>query len=136
MNRKIILELKNISKSFPGVKAVDNVSLCFREGEVHVLFGENGAGKSTLIKIISGVYRKDNGSIILENREVNFNSPRDALENGISVIYQELSLIPDLTVAENIFLGREIKGKWGFFLIKKIMYEEARKILLLSLIHI
>jgi len=130
MNRKIILELKNISKSFPGVKAVDNVSLCFREGEVHVLFGENGAGKSTLIKIISGVYRKDNGSIILENREVNFNSPRDALENGISVIYQELSLIPDLTVAENIFLGREIKGKWGFFLIKKIMYEEARKILL------
>jgi ribose transport system ATP-binding protein len=103
--RKVLLEMKDIGKSFPGVKALQGVSLSVREGQVHALLGENGAGKSTLIKILSGAYTKDEGEIVFEGQPVSIRSPLDAQALGISTIYQEFNLAKDLTVAENIFLG-------------------------------
>ena len=100
-----LLEVRNIEKSFPGVRALSGVSFDVRPGEVHALLGENGAGKSTLIKIVSGVYQPDLGSILVNGTEVHFSSPDDARRAGVATIYQELLLFPELTVAENIFLG-------------------------------
>ncbi len=100
-----VLALEQISKSFPGVRALDKVDFDVRAGEVHALLGENGAGKSTLIKIISGLYQPDAGTIRLEGEEVRFASPHDAQRRGIATIFQELLLFPELTVAENIFMG-------------------------------
>jgi ribose transport system ATP-binding protein len=100
------LEMRGIRKAFPGVVALDGVDLTVNAGEVHVLLGENGAGKSTLMKILSGAYRKDAGSILIDGVEAAIHSPRDALARGIRVIYQELNLVPHLSVAENIVLGR------------------------------
>lgn len=106
---KPVLEMKNVSKTFPGVKALSNVSLTVYHSEVHSLMGENGAGKSTLMKILSGAYTPDKGSQIIVNGEVvNITDPLSAKEQGIAVIYQELSLSPNLSIAENIFLGSEI----------------------------
>lgn len=102
---KVLLEMKNIGKSFPGVKALQGVNLAVREGQVHALLGENGAGKSTLIKILSGAYAKDEGQIFFEGKPVEIRSPQDAEALGISTIYQEFNLARNLTVAENIFLG-------------------------------
>jgi ABC-type sugar transport system ATPase subunit len=102
---KILLEMKGIGKTFPGVKALEGVSLTIREGQVHALLGENGAGKSTLIKILSGAYTKDEGEIFFEGKPVDIRGPQDAQALGISTIYQEFNLARDLTVAENIFLG-------------------------------
>jgi len=102
-----VMEMRGISKSFPGVRALKDVSFACAAGEVHALVGENGAGKSTLIKILSGVYRPDSGAIALNGQEVHFRHPVEALRAGISVIYQEFSLLPERTVAQNIFLGRE-----------------------------
>ncbi|MDZ5698580.1 sugar ABC transporter ATP-binding protein [Chelativorans sp. M5D2P16] len=102
-----ILEMRGIVKTFPGVRALDGVGFHCGRGEVRALVGENGAGKSTLIKILSGVYQADSGSILLEGSAVAFNHPVESLAAGISVIYQEFSLLPDRTVADNIFLGRE-----------------------------
>jgi len=99
------LEVRDIEKTFPGVRALSGVSFDVRAGEVHALLGENGAGKSTLIKIISGVYEPDGGSILVDGRNVHFSSPDDARRAGVATIYQELLLFPELTVAENIFLG-------------------------------
>lgn len=104
-----ILELKDISKTFPGVKALDQVQFNIYPGEVHALLGENGAGKSTLIKTISGVHKPDSGSIEISGKTVQFNNPRDAQKHGIATIYQELLLYPELTVAENIFMGHAPK---------------------------
>jgi inositol transport system ATP-binding protein len=101
------LEMKGISKSFPGVKALDDVSLYVKLGTVHALMGENGAGKSTLMKILAGIYKPDKGELFLKGNKVGFTNPRDALHYGISMIHQELSFISELTVADNIFLGRE-----------------------------
>lgn len=101
------LEMKGISKSFPGVKALDNVSLFVRKGAVHALMGENGAGKSTLMKILAGIYKPDSGELFLKGNKVGFANPREALHYGISMIHQELSFISELTVADNLFLGRE-----------------------------
>ncbi|MGQ9623232.1 MAG: sugar ABC transporter ATP-binding protein [Candidatus Caldatribacteriaceae bacterium] len=101
-----ILEVRNVSKSFPGVRALDDVSMDVLPGEVHALLGENGAGKSTLMKIISGIIPKDSGDILLDGKPVHFSSPRDALDTGVVLVQQELSLVPYLSVAENIFLGR------------------------------
>lgn len=123
-----ILKMENISKSFPGVKALDNVDFSVYGNEVMALLGENGAGKSTLMKILSGVYTKDEGKIILEDKEVDITSPRDATAKGIAIIHQELNLVPYLTVYENIFLGREIKSPYGG-LDKKEMIRQSRKIL-------
>ncbi|MBM7622548.1 sugar ABC transporter ATP-binding protein [Sporohalobacter salinus] len=104
------LEMKEITKNFPGVKALDNVNFNLHRGEVHALLGENGAGKSTLMKVLNGIYSKDSGTIYLEGEKVNFGTPKEAQEAGLAIIHQELELIPNLTVAENIFLGREPVG--------------------------
>ncbi len=102
-----LVEMRGVSKAFPGVKALDDVSFDLRRGEVHVLLGENGAGKSTLIKILAGAYQMDSGTILLDGREVRITSPRVAQQLGISTIHQELNLIPGLRVADNVLLGRE-----------------------------
>jgi ribose transport system ATP-binding protein len=107
-----IVEMSNISKSFPGVCALKNVNFAVNKGEVHALVGENGAGKSTLIKILGGIYRKDSGQIKLRGSPVEISSPQHAIENGISVIHQELMLVPEMTIAQNIFLGR-CPSRWG-----------------------
>ena len=108
MSDKIVLSMKNISKTFPGVKALSNVDFTLREGEIHALMGENGAGKSTLIKVLTGVHGFEEGQIVMEgNRTIVNNSPQDAQKNGISTVYQEVNLCPNLTVAENLFIGRE-----------------------------
>ncbi|WFA10404.1 sugar ABC transporter ATP-binding protein [Tissierella sp. Yu-01] len=125
---KPILKMENISKSFPGVKALDNVNFTVYENEVMALLGENGAGKSTLMKILSGVYEKNEGRIFLEEESLEVNSPRDATDKGIAIIHQELNLIPYLTVYENIFLGREAKKPSGA-LNKKRMIEDTKEIL-------
>jgi len=106
MNDTNILEIRGISKSFPGVRALDNVSFTIKKGEVHALCGENGAGKSTLIKILAGAYKCDEGSILFNGSEVKVNSPLEGQKLGISVVHQELRLAENLSVAENIFLGR------------------------------
>lgn len=102
-----ILVMEGVSKAFPGVQALDDVSLTLRRGEIHCLVGENGAGKSTLIKVLTGVDRPDSGKIFLEGKEIQAKSPQHALSLGISTVYQEVNLCPNLTVAENILLGRE-----------------------------
>lgn len=104
---EVVLEARGISKAFPGVKALDGVDLTLRAGRSTALLGENGAGKSTLMKILAGVQSPDSGELIVEGQSVSFTNPRHALDHGIAMIYQELSLVPDLTIAENIFLGRE-----------------------------
>jgi rhamnose transport system ATP-binding protein len=108
-----LLEVRDIGKTFPGVRALSGVSFEVRAGEVHALLGENGAGKSTLIKIISGVYEPDGGSILIGGRETRFTSPEDAKRAGVATIYQELLLFPELTVAENIFLGHAPRAGMG-----------------------
>ena len=104
-NAQFRLEMKNISKQFGGIRALDSVSVQVRPGEIHALIGENGAGKSTLIKVLSGAYTRDNGMICIDGSQVNITSPLDAKNLGIAVIYQEFMLAPDLTVAENIYLS-------------------------------
>ena len=106
-NNENILVLKGVSKEFPGVKALDNVNLAVRRGEVLALAGENGAGKSTLMKILSGSYTRDSGTIEFCGQQVDIQQPRDAEKLGLSIIYQELNILQGLTVAENIFLGRQ-----------------------------
>lgn len=102
-----LLRIEGIRKTFPGVVALDSVDFDLRRGEVHVLLGENGAGKSTLIKMLSGAYRPDAGRIVVDGRETRIHGAQDAERLGIATIYQEFNLVPDLTVAENIFLGRQ-----------------------------
>ena len=101
----VLLEMRDIGKSFPGVRALEGVHLAIREGQVHALLGENGAGKSTLIKILSGAYSKDEGQIYFEGKPVEIHGPHDAQALGISTIYQEFNLAHDLSVAENVYLG-------------------------------
>ena len=103
----VVLEARGISKSFPGVKALDDVSLTVRRGRLHALLGENGAGKSTLMNILAGVFPPDSGEILFEGRRVAFRDTREARDAGIAIIFQELNLIPHLTIAQNMFLGRE-----------------------------
>lgn len=112
--QKVILELKNIIKEFPGVRALDKVDLKIKKGEIHALCGENGAGKSTLMKIISGAYTYTDGEMYVEGKKVHFTSTKEAQDHGISMIYQEFNLVPYLSVAENIFLGRLPLTKMGF----------------------
>ncbi len=102
-----LLEVSNVSKAFPGVVALDDVSLRVKHGTVHALIGENGAGKSTLMKIIAGIYTPDAGELRLHGSAVQLSSPRHALQNGIAMIHQELNLMPFMSVAENIWIGRE-----------------------------
>ncbi len=127
MRENAVLEMRNICKSFPGVKALQNVDFTLCEGEVHALMGENGAGKSTLIKVLTGVYTKDSGQVYIKGSEkaVNIKSPQDAQKSGISTVYQEITLCPNLTVAENIYIGREK----GMLLNWKKRNAEAEKVL-------
>ena len=109
-----ILEVKNICKSFHTNLVLNNVSMAVKKGEIHALVGENGAGKSTLVKIIGGIYEKDSGHIYIDGEEVKFNHPLESMSAGISIVHQELSLVPNLTVGENIYLRREITNAFGF----------------------
>jgi inositol transport system ATP-binding protein len=120
-----ILEFRHISKTFPGVKALSDINFGIRKGTVHVLVGENGAGKSTLFKIINGLYKADEGEILFKGRSIHLNGPSEALKAGISMIYQELNIIPEMTVLENMYLGREKSGKSSLFLDNKSMIKEA-----------
>ncbi len=122
----VILTMKGIDKSFPGVHALDHVNLEVRRGEVHALMGENGAGKSTLMKVLTGIYTKDSGTITYEGREVEFHNTREAQNAGIVIVHQELNMLSHLTVAQNIFIGREFKK--GFRIDDKRMNEEAAKL--------
>ena len=103
-NEKKLLEVKQINKEFPGVKALDGVDLTLRRGEVQALIGENGAGKSTLIKILAGIYTRDSGEILFEGKAAEIYTASDSLRLGIKVVFQELALVPQLSVAENVFL--------------------------------
>ncbi len=121
-----IMELRNISKTFPGVKALSSMQLKLQEGEVHAVVGENGAGKSTLMKIITGVYHQDEGDIVLRGEVTKMKDPNEAYAKGIAIIYQETSLFMDMTVLENMFLGHETTGKlFGF--INYLDYKSMRK---------
>ncbi|MCR4627225.1 MAG: ATP-binding cassette domain-containing protein, partial [Treponema sp.] len=113
MDNDVLLSMKNISISFPGVKALTNVDFNLRKGEIHALMGENGAGKSTLIKVLNGVYTREAGEIFLEGQMINNRSTQEAQENGISTVFQEVNLCTNLSVAENIFAGYEPRGILG-----------------------
>jgi ribose transport system ATP-binding protein len=124
-----LLELRNISKVFPGIKALDQVSFSVIPGEVHMLLGENGAGKSTLMKILCGAYKADAGEFFHKGEKIEIHSPSDARKYGIAVIFQEFSLVPYLNIAQNIFLGREYLGLFPGTIDHSKMHSEARKIL-------
>lgn len=125
--KQVLLEMKNISKEFPGVRALDGVSLSVKAGSVHALMGENGAGKSTLMKCLFGIYSADSGEIFLEGNRVSFKNPKDALENGVAMVHQELNQATKRNVMDNIWLGRYPK-KLGFITSEKKMYSETKKI--------
>jgi len=122
-----LLQLKNIDKRFPGVQALDSVSFTLCAGEIHALLGENGAGKSTLIKVMTGVYQRNGGEILLEGKTISPSNTQDAQELGISTVYQEVNLLPNLSVAQNIYLGRE-PYRFGLIHWKK-MNQDAKKLL-------
>ena len=121
-----ILEMDNISKEFPGVKALDGANLKVRPHSVHALMGENGAGKSTLMKCLFGIYEKDSGKILFEGKEINFTSAKEALDNGVSMVHQELNQVLQRNVLDNIWLGRYPQK--GFFIDEKKMYNDTKKI--------
>ncbi|PXV84902.1 monosaccharide ABC transporter ATP-binding protein (CUT2 family) [Lachnotalea glycerini] len=129
MSQEYILEAKMINKSFSGVQVLKNVNLGIKKGEVHALMGENGAGKSTLIKIITGVYTKDSGKILWKGKEVDINNSKDLQSLGIACVYQELSVIPVLTVAQNIYLGKEPKIKNTGLIDYKKMNQMAQSLI-------
>src|SRR5512138_2718106 len=122
-----ILRMRDISRRFPGVLALDHVDFDVRPGEVHALVGENGAGKSTLMKILAGVYERDAGEVLLRGKPVIFANPRQAQLAGIVTIYQELNQVPEMSVTENIFLGSELER--GVMLKWSAMHEKARELL-------
>ncbi len=128
MSLEHVLEMRHITKSFFGIKALDDVSLCVKPGEVHAIVGENGAGKSTLMKILSGVYQANSGEILVNGSPVKISSPADAKKLGIAIVYQEVSLVDEMTIADNMFLGVEMRrGK--VFVDRDAMLERAQKIL-------
>jgi ribose transport system ATP-binding protein len=124
-----LISVKRLSKSFPGVRALHEVQLELMAGEVHTVMGENGAGKSTLMKILAGVYTRDSGEILYDGQPVDFASPREAQAMGVCIIHQELQLMNHLSVAQNMFIGREPRGRLGLFLDEDKLNEQAREIL-------
>lgn len=126
-----LVKMEHVTKEFPGVRALDNISFDIRPGEVHILLGENGAGKSTLMKILSGVYQPTSGKIYLKGKEYDYLTPKDSYENGISIIYQELSVINELSILENLFVGKlPSKKVAGISLVDyKLMNEKAKAVL-------
>lgn len=123
---EVILTMKDIDKSFPGVHALDHVNFEVKRGEVHALMGENGAGKSTLMKVLTGIYTKDSGTITYEGKDIEFHNTREAQDAGVVIVHQELNMLGHLTVAQNIFIGREFKK--GVKIDDKKMNEEAAKL--------
>ena len=123
------LEMKNISKSFPGVKALDNVQLSVRPGTVHALMGENGAGKSTLMKCLFGIYKMDQGEIFLDGKKVEINNPDEAMEHGVAMVHQELQPVLARSVSENMYLGRFPVHKFGPLQVidHNTMHKETKK---------
>lgn len=121
-----LLEMSGINKSFPGVKALDNVNLKVRPHSIHALMGENGAGKSTLLKCLFGIYQKDSGTILFQGKEIDFHSAKEALENGISMVHQELNLVLQRSVMDNMWLGRYPTK--GMFVDQDKMYRETKAI--------
>jgi ABC-type sugar transport system ATPase subunit len=126
MQTGLVLEVCNVTKSFPGVRALKDVSLRFYRGSVHALLGENGAGKSTLMKILAGIHAPDAGNIRLKGKEVVFHNPKQSMESGIGMVHQEICLSPFQTAAENVFLGRSPSTKFGFFDWKKLNNEAGK----------
>ena len=124
-NQQIILKAENITKKFPGVTALDSVNLEIVSGRVNAIVGENGAGKSTLMKILSGVYQDYEGRFFIDGQEVSFKNPREAQDHGMAIIHQELNLISHMSVAENIFLGREFINRFGFINYKRLHKESS-----------
>jgi ribose transport system ATP-binding protein len=127
MTNEMLLAVRNVSKAFPGVQALAAVDFDVRPGEVHVLLGENGAGKSTLVKILSGVYRPDEGHVLLRGERVSFENPHAALQAGIATVYQEFSQVPDMTVAQNIYLGQEPMRRG--FVDRRRLRDDARRLM-------
>lgn len=123
------VQMVNVSKSFPGVKALEKVNLNLRKGSVHALMGENGAGKSTLMKILAGIQQPSEGDIILDGVKVKFNNPKESLNSGIAMIHQELNPVLDMSIAENLYLGREPRKKGTLLLDYKKMYKDAKTLL-------
>ena len=132
---ELILELKNITKRFSGVEVLHQVPFSLKRGEVHALLGENGAGKSTLIKVMTGVHQPDGGEIYLDGQQVQFSDTRQSRQAGLAAIYQELSLFPDLDVAENIFVGRQPTTVGGRIDWRKL-YAEAGELLTSLGVHL
>src|SRR5580700_3854980 len=124
-----LISVQQLCKSFPGVRALHDVQFELTGGEVHALMGENGAGKSTLMKILAGVYTKDSGEILYNGQPIAFSSPRQAQAMGVGIIHQELQLMNHLTVAQNIFIGREPRGRFGLFLDEDKLNRQAAEIL-------
>lgn len=127
MEQEVLLEMKDICKEFPGVKALDHVSLTVKRGTVHALMGENGAGKSTLMKCLFGIYAKNSGQIFLEGREINFKNSKEALENGVAMVHQELNQALKRNVMDNIWLGRYPKVA-GVMVNEKKIYNDTKKV--------
>lgn len=129
MEKEVILEMKSVSKSFPGVKALKKVDLTIKKGTVHALMGENGAGKSTLMKILYGIHQPDEGVVNFKGKPLEVRSPIDAIRSGLSMIPQEISPVTNLTVASNVFLGKEFVTRRGFqFVNQKKIEEETQKL--------
>lgn len=133
---RIVLETKGISKSFPGVRALDNVDIVIREGEVHALVGENGAGKTTLMMILAGAYHPDEGEIFLGKEKVVFDSPNDSSRKGIGIVHQELSLVPNLSVAENIYANRHPTKTFDIIDFKKLRKNTLEMLALFGIFNI
>lgn len=125
----LLLEMKGICKDFPGVRALDNVNLALKKSTVHALMGENGAGKSTLMKCLFGIYIEDKGEILIEGKRVNFTDPKEALENGVAMVHQELNQVTKRDIMDNIWLGRYPTSMGGLFVSQKAMYEKTKEIL-------
>ncbi len=124
MGQDVLLQMTDICKEFPGVKALDNVSLTVKKGTVHALMGENGAGKSTLMKCLFGMYSMDSGKILLDGKEVSFKNSKEALENGVAMVHQELNQALKRNVMDNIWLGRYPKVG-GLMVNEKKMYDDT-----------
>lgn len=123
---EVLLQMEGITKEFPGVLALNNCQFELRRGEVHALMGENGAGKSTMMKILTGVYQKDEGTVTYQGKPVELTNPKAAQDAGISMIHQELNLAPDLTVAQNIFIGREPRRRLRLFLDDQALHRQVK----------
>lgn len=127
MEHDVLLKMVDITKTFPGVKALDHVSLSVKSGTVHALMGENGAGKSTLMKCLFGIYAKDGGQIFLDGKEIDFKSSKEALDNGVAMVHQELNQALKRSVIDNIWLGRYPKK--GLMVDEKKMYKDTMAVL-------